>query len=188
MDTKASENDQGNEYSAALREYSHAQELVNNLPYGLMILLGAAIFVVGLASSVWGWIAASVYVMYGVGGTLWIMVFVCPYCAYWNTRSCPCGYGRVSARLRDKQASDRFKEKFKRHIPVIVPLWLIPVLAGFAVVVRGFSWPLLVLIVVFALDAFVLVPVFSRKHGCVSCPQRDSCPWMSQKRNEHGEG
>jgi hypothetical protein len=31
---------------------------------------------------------------------------------------------------------------------------------------------------VFAVDAFIILPVLSRKHGCVECPQKDDCPWM----------
>jgi len=62
-----------------------------------------------------------------------------------------------------------------------VPLWFIPILFGAAVIVRSFSWPLLILLAVFALDAFVVLPLFSTKHSCVSCPQKDSCPWMGRK-------
>lgn len=163
-----------------LHEYSRAQELVNNLPYIAMTVLGAAIFIVGFENPVWGWAAASAYVIYSVAGAFWIMIFLCPYCPRWNT-TCPCGYGRIAAKLRKKKGNDRFKEKFKKHIPVIVPLWFIPILFGAAVIVRSFSWPLLILLAVFALDAFVVLPLFSTKHGCVSCPQKDSCPWMGRK-------
>jgi len=163
-----------------LHEYSRAQELVNNLPYVAMTVLGAAIFVVGFENPAWGWIAASAYLTYGVAGALWIIIFLCPYCPRWNT-TCPCGYGRIAAKLREKKDDGHFKEKFKKHIPVIVPLWFIPILFGAGLVVRRFSWPLLVLLVVFALDAFVVLPLFSTKHSCVSCPQRDSCPWMGRK-------
>lgn len=186
MDGKRSDND-GCEDSRPLREYSRAEELVNNLPYIAMILLGAAAFVIGFEDSAWGWVAAGAYVAYGVAGTLWIMAFLCPYCRYWNTRTCPCGYGRVAARLREKKDDDRFRGKFRKHIPVIVPLWFIPVLAGVVLLVRSFAWPLLVLLVIFALDAFVILPLFSAKHGCVECPQSDSCPWMGRKGEQnHG--
>ena len=165
----------------ALHEYSCAQELANNAPYAAMTVLGAAIFIVGFADPAWGWIAASAYVMYSVAGVFWIMIFLCPYCPRWNMGSCPCGYGRIAAKLREKKDDNRFKEKFKKHIPVIVPLWFVPILFGAAVVVRSFSWPLLVLLAVFALEAFIVLPLFSAKHGCAECPQRDSCPWMGRK-------
>jgi membrane protein YdbS with pleckstrin-like domain len=144
-----------------LHEYSRAQELVNNLPYIAMTVLGAAIFIVGFENPVWRWITASAYMTYGVAGAFWIMIFLCPYCPRWNT-TCPCGYGRIAAKLRKKKGNDRFKEKFKKHIPVIVPLWFIPILFGAAVIVRSFSWPLLILLAVFALDAFVVLVIGNR--------------------------
>ena len=187
------------------REYSRAQEFFNNLPYMAMMVLGAAIFLVGFESLMWKWIGAGVYLIYGVAGAFWIMLFVCPYCMYWNTRSCPCGYGSIAAKLRlplrlsshpclsqpngyrqdeaagEQKLANRFNQKFKRHIPVIVPLWFIPILAGVPLVVRDFSWLLLVLLAAFALDAFVLLPLFSTKYGCRGCPQKDLCPWMGRK-------
>jgi hypothetical protein len=167
--------------SKPAREYSHIQELVNNLPYIGMIVLGAAILIVGLDESAWAWITAAAYATYGLAGTFWVILFICPYCSYWNTKSCPCGYGLIAAKLRERKPGNRFNEKFKKHIPVIVPLWFIPILAGLPLLILGFSWLLLVLLVVFALDAFVILPVFSRQHGCKSCPQKDSCPWMGRK-------
>lgn len=183
MNGQVSNNHKNNKDCQPAREYSGVQELVNNLPYIAMTVLGAAIFAVGFANAVWGWIAACAYVIYSLAGAFWIMIFVCPYCERGNTRTCPCGYGHIAARLRRQKDSDRFKEKFKKHIPVIVPLWFVPVLFGAAVVVRSFSWSLLVLLVVFAVDAFIILPLFSKKHGCAECPQRDSCPWMGCKGN-----
>jgi hypothetical protein len=164
-----------------MREYSPAQELINNIPYIAMTVLGTAIFVVCFGGSVWGLLAGAAYLVYGAAGAFWIMIFVCSYCGYWNTRTCPCGYGRIAAKLRAKKPIECFDEKFKKHIPVIVPLWFIPILAGVPVVIRSFSWPLLILLVVFALNAFVVLPLVSTKHGCKECPQKDLCPWMKSK-------
>ncbi len=182
MNRKVPNNHRNSKDCQPAREYSGAQELVNNIPYIAMTVLGAAIFVVGFVDPARGWIAASAYVTYSVMGAIWIMTFVCPHCQRWNTGSCPCGYGRFAARLGKKKDSDHFKEKFKKHIPVIVPLWFVPILFGAGLVVRSFSWPLLVLLVVFALEAFIVLPLFSKKRGCAECPQRDSCPWMGRKR------
>jgi hypothetical protein len=143
-----------------------------------MTLLGSAIFVVAFAQWMWAWLAGVAYVLYGAAGALWIMIFVCPYCHFWNSTACPCGYGKIAAGLRQKREGDRFREKFRKHIPVIVPLWIIPALVGVVIVVRSFSWPLLILLIVFAVDAFVILPLLSTKRGCVECPQKDDCPWM----------
>lgn len=180
------------EYSQSLRRYSPVQELTNNLPYIAMIVLGVAVLVVGFVSSPWRWPVATAYLTYGIVGVFWIILFLCPFCSYYGTRSCPCGYGRIAARLRKRKSLDAtrpdgnpgdcFGEKFKKHIPVIVPLWFIPILVGVPVLVTSFSVTLFVLMVVFALDAFVILPLFSTKHGCKECPQQDSCPWMRSKR------
>jgi hypothetical protein len=162
----------------SLREYSPIQECINNIPYMLMILLGTVIFTVAFGTSTLSVASAIVYFLYGIAGAIWIMIFVCPFCRYWDTRACPCGYGRIASRFTKKSAVDCFEEKFKKHIPVIVPLWFIPLLAGVPVVVGRFSFLLLVLLVVFAIDAFVILPLVSTKHGCKECPQKESCPWI----------
>ena len=159
-------------------EYSSAQALINNIPYIAMTVLGTAILGVGFRSWAWGPIAAVAYLMYGLAGAFWIMIFVCPFCRYWNARSCPCGYGRIAAKLREQKSVDLFNEKFRMHIPVIVPLWFIPVLAAVPLVIREFSWTFVILLVIFILEAFVVLPLTSTKHGCKECPQKDSCPWM----------
>jgi len=179
MNKQASKNQ--SEENRSLNEYSPAQELINNLPYIVMAVFGAAVFVLGFENLAWRWIGAGAYLIYAVAGALWIMVFVCPYCSYWNTRACPCGYGRIAVRFRDKQSGDCFNEKFKKHIPVIVPLWFIPVIVGLLLIIRSFSWLLLAVLIVFAIDAFIILPLYSKKHGCKQCPQRDECPWMAGK-------
>ena len=187
MDKKASNSDANYEECQSGPEYSNVQVLVNNLPYIAMTVLGTAVFVACFADSAWGLVAAGVYLMYGIAGALWIMIFVCPFCQYWGTRSCPCGYGILAAKLRERKALYRFGEKFKKHIPVIVPLWFLPLIAGISVVIRGFSWPILVLLILFALDAFLILPLVSTKHGCKACPQKDTCPWMGIKGKTSGE-
>ena len=157
---------------------SRAHELIDNLPYLVMILLGSAIMATGLAGTLWGWLAAAGYFVYGVAGAFWLMLFICPHCHFYDTRLCPCGYGWIAARLRPRQAGDRFAAQFRKHIPVIVPLWFVPLVAGVIPLLRGFSWLLLALLLVFALDAFLVLPLVSRMYGCKACPQKATCPWM----------
>ncbi|UCE50041.1 MAG: hypothetical protein JSW47_07755 [Phycisphaerales bacterium] len=169
-----------------VREYSSTQALINNIPYLAMTVLGAAIFAVSIDGSPWSLMAAAAYLAYGVAGAFWIMVFVCPYCRYWNSSSCPCGYGLLAAKFREKSTVECFDEKFKKHIPVIVPLWFLPILVGLPQIIRSFSWPLLALLVLFAVDAFAILPLVSTKHGCKECPQKDSCPWIIIKSKVAG--
>jgi hypothetical protein len=170
-----------NKVSQRMRVYSLTDELLSNCPYITMISLGAVVLFVGVSVRLWGLFAAGAYIIYGILGTLWIILFICPYCSYWGTRSCPCGYGRIASRLREKKTDSCFTDKFKKHIPVIVPLWFIPILVGVPFVIHNFSWLLLILLVLFAFDAFAVLPLFSTKHGCKECPQKDLCPWMGDK-------
>jgi hypothetical protein len=98
---------------------------------------------------------------------------------YYDNRGCPCGYGIVSARLVQKGDQECFARKFKRHIPAIVPLWLIPVACGAAALNRGYSPGVAGLIAAFAVNAFIILPLLSRRHSCSECPQKDDCPWMT---------
>ena len=165
-----------------MRNYSRLEILVNNLPYVLMMILGSAVLALGLEMTPWAWAAGGGYLACGIIGAFWIMVFVCPYCTHYGARTCPCGYSLVSARLRKKGESECFDEKFKRHILVIVPLWFIPLAAGGGIAVRRFSWLLLGLVVAFAVEALVILPLASRRYGCADCPQKDKCPWMRKRR------
>ncbi len=160
------------------REFTHVQELVDNLPYLLMGLCGSALLLVGFGASPLGWLAAGSYVAYEGAGALWIMAFVCPYCHFYGTRACPCGYGQISSKLVPKRAENAFTRQFRKHIPVIVPLWLIPVVAGIVFYLGDRSQLILLLLIVFAVDAFVLLPLVSRLYGCGHCPQKTDCPWM----------
>ena len=163
-----------------MREYTKSETTVANIPYAAMILLGAVTiaYAYGFTSQAIAWAAA--YFAYGIAGAFWIMVFVCPYCAFYATKGCPCGYGTISARIVKKADHDCFAVKFKRHIPVIVPLWIIPVICGGIPLWSSFSWPLAVLVLVFVVDSWIILPLVSKKHGCVDCPQKDDCPWMAE--------
>jgi hypothetical protein len=157
---------------------TQTQALLDNLPYLAMLTLGAAIFSNALGGGLWGGLTAALYALYGIGGALWIMLFVCPYCHFFGTRLCPCGYGQLAEKLRAKQDGDRFRQQFRRHIPVIVPLWLAPVLVAVYPLVRQFSGLLLALLLAFAVNSFVILPLVSRLYGCARCPQKQTCPWM----------
>jgi len=165
----------------ATRTYTGIETLLHNLPYILMTVLGAAVLFRSFRGSAWANVAATGYVLYGLLGALWIMVFVCPFCRFWDTDSCPCGYGKIAAKIGHRQSEDRFGEKFKRHIPVIVPLWFLPLVPAVPALIRGFTWGFVILVAAFAVDAFVILPRFSTQHGCHECPQRQSCPWMKGK-------
>jgi len=164
-----------------IRKYSHLQEFTDNLPYIVMTFLGSIVLFLGIDDLFWRYISSGLYILYGIVGAFWIIIFVCPYCHYFDTRLCPCGYGQIAAKLRSEKDGSRFIEKFRKHIPVIVPLWIIPVVAGTIFSVYNFSIWMLTLIVLFILNSFIVLPLLSRKYGCAHCPQKDMCPWMTHK-------
>jgi hypothetical protein len=169
------------------REYSDLREFVDNLPYLGMAGLGALIFLTGWGATPWGYGAGGMYFLACLAGALWVMIFICPYCQFYGTRSCPCGYGRMAARLRPKSLENRFARQFRRHIPVIVPLWFIPPAAGAVFLVRNFSALMTALVASFAIDAFLILPLVARKYACAHCPQKNDCPWMKEGRMRNDE-
>ena len=159
-------------------EYTASHALMANAPYVAMLALGAAVLVVVDSMRMWGILAGVAYVLYGLVGVVWIMWFVCPHCAFHNTRSCPCGYGLPAARLRPRQDGSCFATQFRRHIPVIVPLWLAPPIIAGLRLVTDFEWLLMVLLATFVVNSFLILPLLSMRHGCATCPQLQDCPWM----------
>ena len=161
------------------RRYSTGEVLLDNLPYVAMLALGAGIAVLATpaAAASWGPAAAAGYVAYGIAGSFWIILFVCPFCPSYGSGMCPCGYGGIAARLRKRRDPSLFTRKFKRNIPILFPLWLAPpAYAGWALW-REFSWSMTGLLAGFCAVAFVVLPLYAR-HGCERCPQREACPWM----------
>ncbi|MGA1870823.1 MAG: hypothetical protein ACMUJM_19990 [bacterium] len=163
-----------------MHKYSTFETGIANIPYLAMILLGALTIAYSYAFSAWGIIGAAGYLVYGIGGAFWIIIFVCPSCRYYASTECPCGYGMISSKIVKKGNRDCFTEKFRRHIPVIVPLWIIPAVCGGIGLFRSFSWWLLGLVLLFIVESWVILPLISRKYSCVTCPQKDQCPWMTK--------
>ena len=159
-------------------EYTHFQELAHNLPYVVMTLVGAALFYFSSLDSSWAWASATGYFAYAFLATLSFIVLLCPYCRYYDTRQCPCGYGQIAAKLRSRKEAANFGKRFLGQVLVILPLWIAPpVVAGIALY-SSFDWFITALLAVFAVDSFVLLPLVAAKYGCANCPQKEDCPWM----------
>jgi hypothetical protein len=163
-----------------MQEYTKLETIIANIPYAGMVILGMVTTAYAFVFSASGLSLAGLYLIYGIVGAVWIMIFVCPFCLYYDTKACPCGYGVISARIAKKGDRDCFSEKFKRHIPVIVPLWIFPVVMGGIGLRRSFSWWLVALVAIFIIESWIILPLVSRKHGCIECPQKEQCPWMGK--------
>ena len=157
-------------------------KLASNVPYALMLLFGAAVFAVALGGSLLGWLVGGVYLAYGLGGVLWIILFLCPHCQFYNTQLCPCGYGEIAAKLRSPKDGSDFAKRFRKHIAVIVPLWFIPVIVASVGLYHHFSWLLLAILLAFAVNSFLVLPLVSSRYGCNRCPQKATCPWMCRRK------
>jgi hypothetical protein len=153
--------------------------LMENLPYALMILLGASIFMLGFGFSFTAWLSAGAYAVYGIIGTLWIIVFVCPYCHNFGS-GCFSGHGQISSMFRQKKDERLFVTKFKKNIPIIIAIYLIPVIAGGIFLIFSFSYAILALIVLFALNSYLVAPEVSKKYACANCSVKEECPWMGE--------
>jgi hypothetical protein len=173
-----------------VREYTPFYVFAGKLPYVVMVALGAAILAIGFDMALWAWVAAGLYIAYGIAGPFWMIMSICPHCRNYG-KSCACGYGLLAAKLRPRGKTSLFGAKFRKHIPTIVPLWIIPVVAGGVAAALNFSrygtslpagpgnraWWLLALVAVFVLEAFVVLPLVSAKCECSHCLQQDECPW-----------
>jgi len=102
----------------------------------------------------------------------------CPDCWYYG-KTCAFGKGRIAARFFPKGSPARFADAevtWKEVLPDFLTFFL-PVLAGIVLLVRGFSWTVLVLVIAllllgFAGNAFVRVRL-----ACRFCRQREiGCP------------
>ena len=157
--------------------YSTARVLLDNVPYMVTVILGALIVRYALNIT-----PAIVFAVYSAVGTLWFIFFICPHCNFYGTKACPCGYGTISAKFVQKRDSSQFEKVFKTNVPVIFPIWVVPVLAGVYGMVKSFSSTMLILLVVFVVISFAVLPLLSKKHGCLNCPNRERCPWMGKEK------
>ena len=160
------------------KEYTQLETFLDNLPYILMAIIGAAININIFKFSIPGIVFSLIYIGYCAIGAIWIMIFICPYCHYFNTNFCPCGYGQIAAKFREKNPEIMFLEKFKKHIPVIIPLWIIPLIEGLIFLILDYNFTLMILVIAFTINSFIILPLLARIYGCGHCPQKNDCPWM----------
>lgn len=152
---------------------------VENLPYAAMILLGIIIFLLGFGFSTVAWLSAGLYAVYGIIGILWIIIFVCPHCPNFGS-GCFSGYGQISATFMKKKDERIFAKKFRENIPAIIPIYVIPLIAGLVFFWQSLSYYVLLWTVAFALNSYLLAPQISKKYACANCSVKEECPWMGE--------
>jgi hypothetical protein len=140
------------------------------------------------------------YILFGFG-ILWVIVYLiflvifefrlmsshCPDCYYYG-KTCAFGKGRLSALFFRKGDPERFTAMtltWKDILPDFL-LFIIPVLAGILLLIRGFSWTILILVIALLLLGFAGNALVRGQLACRYCMQRETgCP-ASQLFNKPG--
>ncbi|MBN2388244.1 MAG: hypothetical protein JXB85_14600 [Anaerolineales bacterium] len=136
----------------------------------VMYIVGAVI--IGL---VW-WPLAAIYLAYCILSNVLFMAWVCPYCGHYSLGTCASGFHILSGRRFKAKLGTTFARQFRRNVSWMALGWFLPPIAGIYLLIVDFSWAILVLLSVFCVVAFWLLPESSRKHceGCETgdCPRR----------------
>ena len=158
-----------------------ARKLVHNLPYILTIALGGWLTLHSVGYGTWGFIFLSSYLFYSVVATLCFIYFLCGYCGSFGPGRCPSGFGFIASKLRRRGRGGSFGKRFRMHMPVVIPIWVIPVVIALYCLLMDFSVPVILILTVFVFNSFLVLPILSRKKGCSGCSQRNDCPWMKKE-------
>ena len=146
--------------------------LLDNVPTLSMFILGAMI--ISLLSVP----GAIVYAAYAAFSIYWFWSKICVYCHHYDSRACPCGYGKVSAKLFDRKSDRSFVKVFKNNLGIVFPNWFVPTGVAAYLLYTQYSQYLLGLSIAFGIIAFAIIPLISKVVGCKSCDIKDDCPWM----------
>jgi hypothetical protein len=87
--------------------------LLDNIPTFLMFSLGTILLLYIC------WPIAVVYCVYSIASIPLFWLFICPYCHHFGTMACPCGYGKLSAKVGPSKAGKggkTFADVFKYNI------------------------------------------------------------------------
>jgi len=151
-----------------------------DVSHALVLMLGTLVMVQC------SYLAGLLYVVVSLLGSLWFMATICPHCRAYGTRACKSKYGLMSSKLFKRPEIIDFRRAFRRNIASVAIPWFIPLLGGIYCLYLSFDLYLLATLVVFALVAFVWLPVRSKKGGCASCPQRTECGWTKVGKGRNG--
>lgn len=147
----------------------HAWQVVGGVLYVAMTVLGAATLFFACGDPLWRWIATVAYCAYAPAAGMLFASRGCTHCAGRPAR--PVAIGKANTQARG----------FWLHLPLVLPAWLLPpAAAGIAIWLR-FSWLVVAVGALFALESMVLLPLVARFYICPHCPQKDTCPWMRKR-------
>jgi hypothetical protein len=149
--------------------------LVDNIPTFCMYVIGTVI------TSGLSLFLGLFYISYSLFSIVWFWARICPSCPHFDTKSCPCGYGFISARFFRKKDSRDFQRVFSMNIIFLFPSWFLPLGVGTYSLIADYSIQLTVWLTLFVIIGFIFIPLFSKKVGCKNCAVKDRCPWMQNR-------
>jgi hypothetical protein len=152
--------------------------LLDNFPTLIMFILGAVII------SEMSGLGAILYLFYSLLSIVWFWAKICPYCHYYDTFACPCGYGKISSKFFKKKNDKPFKKVFNQNIGVVFPNWFVPIIIALYQLLHLYTHNMLILTIIFCLIGFVIIPVISKRVGCKNCAVKENCPWMQKTLNK----
>jgi hypothetical protein len=128
------------------------------------------------------------FCVYTLSTYVWFWYRICPWCHLFDTRACPCGYGKISARFTGAREQGDFRRHFSRNIIYLFPAWFVPLGLGIAGLILEWSLYYLILLSAFGIIGFLIVPFISKIATCKDCPSRSQCPWMAGKAKSGNQG
>ncbi|MCX6682411.1 MAG: hypothetical protein NTY71_05445 [Methanoregula sp.] len=142
-------------------------------------LLSVSVYVIGAVILSWLGLAWLVlYLLFILLLELRLVRGHCVDCWYYG-KTCAFAKGQLSAMFFPKGALERFSKKtitWKDIVPDFL-VFIIPLLAGIALLIRTFSWILLLLIIALCILGFVGNALVRGHIACKYCKQREiGCP------------
>jgi len=154
---------------------STGKKALESLPMYVMWTLGALIFYQ------LGWLFAVTYLFYCVFSIIWFMRMICVYCGNARMNRCSSGMGQMSSRLFEPRSLKDFRRQFKYNVTCQFPVWFVPPIAAGYLLYEEFSYIVVVLLVVFLIEAFGIYPYMSTRKTCEDCTMRNVCPYKRGK-------
>ena len=143
------------------------------------VLVNVSIYALGAAIlSGFGNIMAALYLLYCLGVEIHVMKMSCVDCYYYG-KWCAFGRGKVAPLLFKQGDPKRFPSKnmsWKELAPDMLVL-LIPLVGGVALLIRGFSWGVAMMIAALLALSFGGNYIVRSRIACKYCRQRElGCP------------
>lgn len=138
-------------------------------------------YVLGMALlALWNWLLAPAYLALGLLSNVVYMAKICPYCGHYGLGTCKAGFHLLSGGRFKPQPGQTFAKQFRKWVWVMFPGWFLPPLAGIVLLLQRFSWTVLILLVLFCVVGFWVLPQDSKRH-CDDCDMVD-CPRYPKRK------